>query len=252
MVATNLLFRRGIVLAAALLCAAPVSTLAQNARQNTPGQFDFYVLALSWSPSYCAAESERKPGGPPQAQCRERPYHFIVHGLWPQFERGFPSYCRVPPPRLDGDTIAAMLDLMPSPDLVIHQWNRHGTCSGLNAKDFFDKVRKARAAVKIPQRFVALTRALTVTPGAIEQAFSDANPGLSRGAIAVACDRRRLREVRICLDKDFGFRDCAEVDRRGCRRGTIVMPPVRGARDARVKEMSPVTASPSSVALNSR
>jgi ribonuclease T2 len=97
-------------------------------------------------------------------------------------------------------------------------------------------VRKARAQVKIPDAYVELTQALTVTPDEVEEAFVAANPGLSRGGIAVTCDNRRLQEVRICMSKEFSFRDCEETDRRACRRDKLVMPPVRVRRGAAVSE----------------
>src|SRR5262249_19520688 len=119
---------------------------AQDRRQNQPGQFDFYVLALSWSPSFCEAAGERGP--PPQQQCGARPYSFVVHGLWPQYEKGFPEFCQQPAPRLDRNIVASMLDLMPAPRLIFNEWDRHGTCSGLSPNAYFENVRKARAAVK--------------------------------------------------------------------------------------------------------
>ncbi len=122
---------------------------AQDRRQNQPGQFDFYVLSLSWSPSFCAANAERSFRRP-DPQCGPRPFSFVVHGMWPQYERGFPEFCQVPSPRLYRNIVTSMLDLMPSPRLVYHEWDRHGTCSGLSASAFFDTVRKARAVVKIP------------------------------------------------------------------------------------------------------
>lgn len=196
--------------------------------RHEPGKFDFYVLALSWSPSYCEATQERAPDRVPQQQCGARPYHFVVHGLWPQYERGFPRDCQVPAPRLNRGIVDSMLDIMPSPRLVFNQWDRHGTCSGLNAQAYFDQVRKAYAQTAIPARFQNVTSYLTVTPEEVEEAFVAANPGLSRAAIAVTCDHRRLTEVRICLSKDFRYRDCGEVDRRSCRRDKLVMPPIRG------------------------
>jgi ribonuclease T2 len=201
---------------------------AQDGRQNAPGQFDFYVLALSWSPSYCEAAHERAPERVPDQQCAGRPFSFVVHGLWPQYERGFPSFCQVPAPRLDRRIVGNMLDLMPSPRLVFHEWDRHGTCSGLPQQAFFEAVRKARSMVKIPPEFVALDKQITVKPGDVVEAFVKANPGLSRADLAVACDRKRLSEVRVCMNKDFSFRDCAEVTRRTCKRDTIAMPAVRG------------------------
>jgi ribonuclease T2 len=204
----------------------------QDRRQNEPGKFDFYVLALSWSPSFCEASEERaqeRTSNPALAQqCGGRPFSFVVHGLWPQYETGFPAFCQVPAPRLDRNIVASMLDLMPSPRLIFHEWDRHGTCSGLSANAFFETVRKARAVVKVPADFLELDKPIMVTPDEVAQAFVNANPGLSRGSIAVACDSKRLNEVRVCLGKDFSFHECAEVTRRACKRDKIAMPAVRG------------------------
>lgn len=201
---------------------------AQDRRQSAPGEFDFYVLSLSWSPSFCEAAAERGSGRRTQAQCGGRPFSFVVHGLWPQYERGFPENCEVPSPRLDHRIMTSMLDLMPAPGLVYNEWDKHGTCSGLGARAYFETVRKARSAVKIPEEFLQLSEPKTIAPADIEEAFIKVNPGLSNSAIAVTCDRSRLGEVRICMNKDLQFRACEEIDRRGCRRDEVVMPPMRG------------------------
>ena len=200
---------------------------AQDRRQNAPGEFDFYVLALSWSPSFCEAAAERGSSGRAQIQC-ERPYSFVVHGLWPQYDRGFPNYCERPAPRLARNIMQSMLDLMPAPGLIFNEWDKHGTCSGLGARAYFESVRKARAAVKIPEEFLQLPQQKTIAPDDLEEAFIKINPGLSRSAISVICSSRRLSEVRICMSKDMQFRACEENDRRACRRDEVVMPPVRG------------------------
>jgi len=203
---------------------------AQDRRQNQPGQFDFYVLSLSWSPSFCEAAGER--GTPPQQQCAARPYSFVVHGLWPQYEKGFPEFCQQPAPRLDRNIVSSMLDLMPAPRLIFNEWDKHGTCSGLSPNAYFETVRKARALVKIPDAYIEPKALLTVTPDEVEEAFVKVNAGLTRDAIAVTCDSRRLGEVRVCLGKDFRFRPCPEIDARACRRDKLVMPPVRGGATA--------------------
>lgn len=204
--------------------------LAQDLRQNRAGQFDFHVLALSWSPSFCEMAEERKAGAAPAEQCgAERSYSFVVHGLWPQYEKGFPEYCQVPAPRLDRAIVSSMIDLMPSTRLIFHEWDRHGTCSGLAPRAYFDQVRKARAVVKIPPQYLDPTSAREVTPDEIEQAFMAANPGLTAGAVSVTCDSKRVNEVRICLNRDLQFRDCAELERRSCQRPKLVMPVVRGS-----------------------
>jgi ribonuclease T2 len=226
--------RSTVVLCAAFLAIFAAPAHAQDARQNAPGQFDFYVLSLSWSPSYCEAATERS-GRAPEQQCGERPYSFVVHGLWPQYEKGFPEYCQVPAPRLDRNIVSSMLDLMPAPRLIFHEWDRHGTCSGLSPRAYFETARKARAQVKIPNEYLDVKTTLTVTPDEVEDAFINANPGLSRSAVAVGCDSRRLREIRICMTKELRFRDCEEIDRRACRRERLVMPPVRGPKSASVQ-----------------
>jgi ribonuclease T2 len=211
---------------AALAATFPAS--AQDRRQNTPGEFDFYVLSLSWSPSFCEGAEERGGGGrSQQAQCGGRPFSFVVHGLWPQYEKGYPEYCqrRIP---LARNIVNSMLDLMPAPGLIYNEWDKHGTCSGLGERAYFETIRKARAAVKIPEDYLQLSEPKTVAPSEVETAFVKANPGLKTSGIAVTCSRKRLGEVRICMTKDLEFRDCPEIDRQACPLDQVTMPPLRG------------------------
>jgi ribonuclease T2 len=221
------------VCAVGFMAAAMVPGRAQNPQtdaqqSNAPGQFDFYVLSLSWSPSFCAASAERYSGQQSSMQCGARPYSFVVHGLWPQYEKGFPENCQQPSPRLYRGIVSSMLDLMPAPHLIYNEWDKHGTCSGLSAGNYFATVRKARAAVKIPPDYADLQQPLSVAPGAVRDAFIKANPGMTPAGIAVDCDKKRLTEIRVCLSKDLTFRDCPEVAKRACRRDQVIMPPVRG------------------------
>ena len=75
-------------------------------------------------------------------------------------DRGFPSFCQVPAPRLDRAIVGSMLDLMPSPRLIFHEWDRHGTCSGLSGHAYFETVRKAR-----DKPGLALTKASATSSG---------------------------------------------------------------------------------------
>ena len=205
-----------------------IVALADDRRQNAPGAFDFYVLALSWSPTYCEAHKARAGNRAPDPQCSGRPFAFVVHGLWPQYEQGFPSFCQVPAPRLDRATVGGALDLMPSPRLVFREWDRHGTCSGLAPHAYFEAVRKARAAVKIPAEYLAPAEPRDVAPDDVAAAFVKANPGLPQTALAVVCDSNRLTEIRLCMAKDFTFHDCPSVTSRACKRDKIAMPAVHG------------------------
>ena len=189
------------------------------------GDFDFYVLALSWSPTYCLDEGER--ADPMQCASR-RPYDFIVHGLWPQFEHGRVEECAGRAPPLKEDFVDSLLPIMPSRGLIRHEWRAHGQCSGLSARDYFAALRKARSVVQIPAAFDQPTRDKMTNPGAVERAFIAENEGMEAAGIAVTCSGRRLREVRICLTKSFDFRTCSSVDRRACTRDEIVAPASRG------------------------
>jgi len=222
--------RRALIFAFAFTLVLAVPVFAQERAANEPGRFDFYVLALSWSPSYCASVKERADERLTRAnamQCDGEPQSFVVHGLWPQYEQGFPSSCQKPAPRIDRGLVDGMLDLMPSRRLVYLEWDRHGTCSGLDARGYFAAVRKARERLKVPADYQGLSGPATVAPADVAEAFVKANPGLPRGAVTVTCDRTRLTEVRICLNKDFSFRNCPDVIQRSCQREKIAMPAVR-------------------------
>jgi ribonuclease T2 len=200
----------------------------ENANQIEPeipqsSGFDFYVLSLSWSPHYCAS----KGGGGDAQQCRSaKPFGFIVHGLWPQNERGYPKNC-MSNEVLSRNDIRSILDLTPSTGLVRHEWEKHGSCSGLTPPDYLKAMRVAREAVIIPAQFINSRRAFAISAGAIENAFVLANPKLNAQSISVDCDRQKLAEVRICLSQSMQFRTCSEVDRTGCRDQTITVEPVK-------------------------
>lgn len=228
---------RSLIRPFAVICllglALATQTQARDRRQSQAGQFDFYVLSLSWSPSFCAETAERHSGRAPRAECATGAYSFIVHGLWPQNEHGYPENCERPAPRLSRAIVSAMLDLMVSPRLVYGEWDRHGTCSGLSTRDYFAAIRKARSQVTIPPQYRDPRKPLDVGPAAVEDAFVKANPGLTTDDIAVECEADRLTEVRLCLSKDLKYRACPDVVRHSCRRDDVLMPPVSGEANPR-------------------
>jgi ribonuclease T2 len=197
----------------------PAKAAAQGGKK-----FDFYVLALNWSPSYCEAEG----AGANEQQCGGRPYAFVVHGLWPQFERGFPTDCKTDIDRVSSELVDSLYDIMPSAALIGHQWRRHGSCSGFRQEDYFATLRQAREKIVIPAAYGRLDMAKTVGPEAVERAFVLSNPSMPAAGISTVCDKRYFREVRICLTKELAFRPCPELEQRGCRAAKVVMPPVRG------------------------
>jgi ribonuclease T2 len=189
--------------------------------------FDFYVLSLSWSPSYCQSDQARKRD---VTQCAgPRPYAFVVHGLWPQFERGYPRACHTEQNRPRQDQVRAMLDIMPSERLVQHQWNQHGSCSGLSARDYLTVTRAARQRIRVPEVYMSTSDWRRVSVRDVEAAFIESNPGMTAAGIAIARRGNLLSEVRICLTRDLSPRQCPEVDSDGVPIDTrLSMPPTRG------------------------
>lgn len=197
------------LLAAGLLSAS--AGLAQD-RDRPRGEFDFYVLALSWSPGFCETRGAER--GSPQCDVG-RKLGFVVHGLWPQYERGYPRRCEGRnPPRAALEEAA---DVYPDQGLARHEWRMHGACSGLSPGAYFRSVRQARDKVAIPDPLKALVRDGQTTPQTIERAFAQVNPGLTPDMMSVTCRDGALQEVRVCMTKDLsGFRPCPEVNRATC------------------------------------
>jgi ribonuclease T2 len=191
---------------------------------NLPGDFDFYVLALSWSPGFCDTGGADKA----HAQCASGAHlGFVVHGLWPQYQHGYPLDCGGvgSPSRL---VLQAVQGLYPDEGLARFEWRKHGTCSGKSPMSYFADVRKARATILIPPPFRNAQRVQILTPLDVERAFIVANPRLRPGMLAVECNEGELEEVRICFSRDLhDFVACPEVARHVCYTQQLTVSPVR-------------------------
>ena len=198
--------------------------LPAHAEDDAAGDFDYFVMALTWSPNWCALEGDARDDD----QCDARHAHgFTLHGLWPQDETGYPSGCRTIARDPSRAETAAMTDIMGSGGLAWYQWKKHGRCSGLTARDFFATARRAYAAIRLPEVFQTLNRRITLPASVVEDAFVDANPALPRDAVTVTCEAGMIQEVRLCLTKDLSPRRCGDDVIRDCRMKDAVMEPVR-------------------------
>ena len=193
---------------------------------DTPGAFDFYVLALSWSPAYCDGRGgERDADG----QCAPgRGLGFVVHGLWPQYTRGYPSNCSTVQRPITRQAMDAAGRIYPSEGLARHEWRVHGTCSGLDPTAYFAAARQAREAVTIPEPYLKPEADRREAPIAIARQFVAANRGLRPDMMSITCRRGQLQEVRICFTKDLrGFTPCPELARQNCRADEVAIEAAR-------------------------
>lgn len=211
-----------IFAAFAALAALPVLAGGGAAHaQSRSGNFDFYVLALSWSPSFCALEGREKG----REQCDGPAKGFVLHGLWPQYDRGFPSNCEHSFRNAPNSVIQQIRGLYPEDGLARHQWRKHGTCSGQTPGGYFADVKRAVDKVNIPDALNEAKDGGRVNPRDIERKFIEANDGLRPGMIATTCVRGMLQEVRVCMTKDLrGFQACPDVLRSGCRAQQVNAP----------------------------
>ncbi len=211
---------RLLLLAFAALCWAG----AARAEGERAGDFDYYVLSLSWSAAWCALEGDARD----DPQCDDgRELTFVLHGLWPQYENGWPSYCRTTERDPTRAETAAMADVMGGSGTAFYQWKKHGRCSGKSAVDFYKTARAAYGRVAIPKLFAEVSRPLTLPASVIEDAFLEANQGLARDQVTITCADGLIQEVRVCLTPDLQFRRCGDDVIRDCRLKDAVLEPVR-------------------------
>ncbi len=186
---------------------------AANAEGEAAGDFDYYVMALSWSPNWCARDGDAR--GDPQCDAGLG-LTFTLHGLWPQYEDGWPSNCRSverDPSRAESE---AMADIMGGSGLAWYQWKKHGRCAGLSARAYYRLMRRAYGSVTIPPIFAQISTDLEVPTSGVEGAFLQSNPGLEADQITVTCLGGMIQEVRLCLTKDLSPRRCGDDVIRDC------------------------------------
>lgn len=185
-----------------------VGMLGCASAADLAGRFNYWMLSLSWSPEYCSSNIGDE-------ECREH-RGFVVHGLWPEYERGHPTSCgdrsRVPVPLR-----ARMLPLMPSEKLIQHEWNVHGSCSGLDQQAYFELIERLRRRLEIPAAYEAADDTVNTSRDALLASFRSTNPQFDEEDFALRCRGHWLREVRVCFDTALNPRACAADVEDNCR-----------------------------------
>ncbi len=206
-----------------LLAACLFWASAALADGERAGAFDYYVLSLSWSPTWCALEGDAR--GSPQCDA-DREFGWVLHGLWPQYHRGWPAHCPTaerPPTR---SMTEAMTDIVGSSGLAWYQWKKHGACSGLSAADYYALAREAYARVNRPAVFRKLTDPVRLPAKVVEEAFLKANPGWAPDMLTITCREGRIQEARLCLSKSLEPVPCGRDTVKDCRMKDALFAPI--------------------------
>ncbi|MDX2228275.1 MAG: hypothetical protein NW220_01465 [Leptolyngbyaceae cyanobacterium bins.349] len=175
--------------------------------QPIPGQFDYYMLTLSWSPDYCVGQGKRDP-----QQCGQgRQLGFVLHGLWPQYTRGYPANCTTE--AFDPQMRQQFPNLYPSPRLYAHEWEKHGTCSGLTQAQYHQLAKTLKERVNLPDRYVRPQKPFRLTLATLQHDFVQANPDFATNTIVPSCSGsgRFLQDMRVCFAKDGRAIACSEA-----------------------------------------
>ncbi|MBI6629749.1 ribonuclease T2 family protein [Pontibaca salina] len=194
---------------------------AEGARAGT---FDYYVLSLGWSPNWCAQTGAARGDD----QCDSRHSHgWTLHGLWPQWQRGYPSWCETAQPPPTRAMTATMADIMGSAGLAWHQWQKHGSCTGFSAANYFALSRSAYAMVNRPPALRQLDRAIKLPASVVEEAFLKANPDWHADMLTITCKDGHIQEARLCLSRTLKPMQCGPDVRRDCTLLDAVLLPIR-------------------------
>lgn len=188
------------------------------------GKFDYYVLSLSWSPTWCALEGDARQS--PQCDAATG-YGWMLHGLWPQYNTGWPSFCPTaqrPPSRAMAEDMA---DIMGSSGLAWYQWKKHGTCTGLSPRDYYALARQAYVRVIRPEVFRKLPKPVKLPARVVEQAFLKANPEWTPDMLTITCRDGRIQEARLCLSKSLDPVPCGRDVVRDCQMSDALFDPLR-------------------------
>ena len=205
------------------LIALIFSTGMALADGDRAGEFDYYVLSLSWSPNWCAIEGDARRS----PQCRDdEDFGWVLHGLWPQYHRGYPDYCRTPFRMPSRGMTSRMVDIMGDAGSAWHQWKKHGTCTGLSPEDYYALSREAYERVNRPEIFRKLGKPVQLPARVIEEAFLKDNPEWDRDMLTITCRQGRIAEARLCLSRDLDPVPCGRSVIKDCEATDALFDPI--------------------------
>ena len=168
-------------------------------------EFDYFVLSLSWSPDYCATNGTNDP-----QQCSlGKKLGFVLHGLWPQYNQGYPSNCSTE--KMPQSVKAMFPGLYPNDSLFDHEWEKHGTCTGLSPVEYLQVGKALKESVLVPGEFRSPEKPFRTGMDQLKVLFVQANPNFSAASFEVNCSSsgRYLKEIYICLSREGSATPCS-------------------------------------------
>jgi ribonuclease T2 len=203
-----------------LLLITPLAQ-AKKKHPNPPAEFDYYLLSLSWAPNFCASH----PSDHSNECAAGNHAAFVLHGLWPQSNSGAPPMSCAPASPVAQNLADHMLQFMPTRNLIQHEWEKHGTCSGLSSADYFARVEQAFKSVRVPQQYPDLKQDQKLGVSKVEASFASQNHALEN-AFRISCHAGDLVGLEVCLNKELEFQACTKTVRE-CPGSEVLLRPTK-------------------------
>lgn len=124
----------------------------------------------------------------------------------------------------DPSLVDSLLQYFPSRGLIQHEWQEHGTCSGLSASDYFHQAEQAYKKVQTPEALRDVSREMEVSVSELEQRFAEANHAPA-GSVKLSCHAGELVNLEMCVSKDLQFRACSASVRECPADRVTLLPP---------------------------
>jgi ribonuclease T2 len=215
-----------------------VSNANSDTTTNIPwvtadGDFDYYILALSWQPAFCETK-QYKPECASQNNGRFDATNFVLHGLWPN-QNDDPAHtfaycgqsndiintdkdsdwCELPDLPLSAAVESDLNIFMPGAESCLdhHEWYKHGTCAGMSADTYFalSNGLVSSFAQTAFNQYVASQIGNEVSRNDLLNRFEDEFGAGSDDYLSLRCNEVNgtslLSEIRLALKQDL-----AELD----------------------------------------
>lgn len=189
------------------------------------GDFDYFLLAFAWEPDYCATSDNPDP----QSCTPGMKLGFILHGLWPTYVVGWPSYCSTE--SISSELITEFPGLFPTDFLYLHEWEKHGTCTGLDPEEYFLLSQELKQTITIPEAFISPQEPFRMDEKGMIDLFVDVNPAYGRESFTVYCSGggQYLSEIYVCISRDGRPTECGsgviEINAESCGQPDFLVRP---------------------------
>ena len=104
---------------------------------------------------------------------------------------------------MTAELMARYPGLYPNDFLYTHEWEKHGTCTGLDPEGYLLLSRELKESIRIPEAFIAPEEPFRMDADSLAEAFAEVNPGFDKDSFSVHCsdDGAYFNELYVCFSR---------------------------------------------------